>query len=507
MGGDDLRSLLQRSVAGDPAAFGEIAARFQTSVLAWTHSVLRNRYDAEDAAQETFITAYRRLSTLRELDAFPRWLRRIAMTACRRRTRALARAEVLDVKQVGALESPHARDNPAARLEHVELREAIESAVRSLSSTYRACMRLHYLEGYSVNEVAHFLGVPSGTVKRRLHDARNRLRGRMLPFAPEKRGTMVKQLDGLKWHPAWTSHMGCVKGCLDYIAADTSLAWLFGVTGHAFIINISDVLCPSGPTALNTEMFLELAPNVGCRISGVVAMRRDSDFHAKQMAAWSYVRKCLDDAIPCYGWELDVPEYCTIHGYDEVGYHFSGPLHDDGAGPKPWQDLGATEIGCLDVYSVQQVSPAPVARAVKDALALALKHAKGPREWVFPGYTSGPAAFETWASAVEKGTALSFGHSYNAEVWAECRRQAVTFLNEARTRLNGTPVAALEESAAHYSVVASKLKAVRDLHPFRSPAESRDEHVRSPEAATLLREAGTAEAKGLESIRSVIDAL
>ena len=81
------------------------------------------------------------------------------------------------------------------------------------------------------------------------------------------------------------------------------------------------------------------------------------------------------------------------------------------------------------------------------------------------------------------------------------------FLKEARTKLNGTAAAALEESAAHYSVVASKLKAVRDLHPFRGPADSRDEHVRSPDAAALLREAGAAESRALESLRKVLEAL
>ncbi len=504
---DDLRTLLRRSLSGESDAFGEVVARFQTSVLAWTRDVLGNQHDAEDAAQETFITAYRQLGNLRELDAFPRWLRRIAMTACRRRSREIHRTKSLDEGDTGRLENARLCDDPSAHAERVELREALESAVRSLSTTYRACTRLHYLEGYSLREVAHFLGVPPGTVKRRLYDARRQLRNSMIRYAPERRGTMIKQLDGLTWHPAWTSHMGCVKGCLDYVGAGMSFAWLFGGTGHAFIINISDVLCPSGPTALNTEMFLRLAPNVGCRIGGVVAMKRDSDFAAKQQAAWSYVKRCLDDGIPCYGWELDVPEYYTIHGYDEVGYYFSGPLHDGGAGPKPWQELGTTEIGCLEVYSVQSVSSAPAEEVVKATFCLALKHAEGPREFVFPQYSSGPRAFETWASAVERGRALRFGHSYNAEVWAECRREAVAFLNEAKTRLAENGCALLEEAAAHYSVVASKLKAVRDLHPFQGPGESREQSVQDLHVAALLREAGAAESKGLESLKKVLEAL
>ncbi len=318
---------------------------------------------------------------------------------------------------------------------------------------------------------------------------------------------MLKRLEGLQWHPAWTSHMGCVKGCLDYAGADTSFAWVFGGTGHAFIINIHEMVCPSGPTALRTEMFLGLAPNVGCLIDGITAVRGDPDFAEKQQVAWTYVRRSLDDDVPCYGWELDLPEYYMIHGYDGVGYYFSGVLHERCAGPKPWQQLGTSDIGCLEAYSVRSVSPAPPEKVVKGAFGLALKHAEGPGGWVLPNYVSGPGAFETWAAAVERGTALRFGHGYNAEVWAECRREAVSFLEEAKTKLVGRATDLLESAVRRYAVVASKLNAVRDLHPFQSPEDSREERVRSPEAAALLREAGDAESKGLESLRTVLDAL
>jgi hypothetical protein len=55
----------------------------------------------------------------------------------------------------------------------------------------------------------------------------------------DKGGTaMVKQLENLRWKSKWTTHLGCIKGCLDYLKKDVSDAWLFGTTGHAFLINI-----------------------------------------------------------------------------------------------------------------------------------------------------------------------------------------------------------------------------------------------------------------------------
>ncbi len=49
---------------------------------------------------------------------------------------------------------------------------------------------------------------------------------------------MAKKLENLRWRPRYTSHLGCIKGCLNYLNLDVSDAWLFGATGHAFVINI-----------------------------------------------------------------------------------------------------------------------------------------------------------------------------------------------------------------------------------------------------------------------------
>ena len=56
----------------------------------------------------------------------------------------------------------------------------------------------------------------------------------------------MKELANLRWSPKWVSHLGCVKGCLDFLGTKMSDAWLFGGTGHAFIINISEDSCPNG---------------------------------------------------------------------------------------------------------------------------------------------------------------------------------------------------------------------------------------------------------------------
>ncbi len=314
----------------------------------------------------------------------------------------------------------------------------------------------------------------------------------------------MKMLEGLRWKPRWVSHLGCLKGCLDFLGVDISWPWLYGGTGHAFVINIHRVVCPSGPTAWNYGPLLELCENIGCTVASVFASRTAvPELGPAQKSAWEFVRGSLDADVPCYGWELDVPEFYVIYGYDDVGYHYSGPGCEEGEGPRPWQELGSSEIGVLEVHSVHPCEPARDEDVVKDALSFALIHAENPPELVFPAYCSGPAAFDAWAEALETGCAMRFGQGYNAFVWAECRGEAVGFLNEAKERLGGKAADLFDEAIAHYTTTHDKLNELAQLHPFDE--EGVGDVLSSPEGAQLVREAGAAEREGLLALRKIVD--
>jgi hypothetical protein len=315
--------------------------------------------------------------------------------------------------------------------------------------------------------------------------------------------TMGKMLDGLRWAPRWVSYLGCVKGCLDYLGLNVSDAWLFGATGHAFIINVHDVVCPSGPTAWNTEMLRKLGKNVGYESHGLSATREDAAFEKKRKLVWENAKHALDNGLPTYGWELDVPEYYVIYGYDDVGYYYSGPGCDDGAGPKPWRELGDTDIGVLEVYSILKGEAADDRTTVKEALAFALAFAESPNKWVFPKYKAGLAGFDKWVKALEDGTAHGLGAAYNAAAWHECREYAVGFLEEAKERL-GEAAGPFDEAIAHYELVAENLKKVAGLFPLigRRPEHIQDEGRRA-DAAEALRAAREAEEGGLKALAKV----
>jgi hypothetical protein len=317
---------------------------------------------------------------------------------------------------------------------------------------------------------------------------------------------MKKELPNLRWRPLWVSQLGCIAGCLDYLGLDVSDAWLFGATGHAFILNVHEALCPSGPTAWNTQRMRKLGENVGYVAAGLCASRHDPDFDAKRCVFWDNVKLALEQDMPTYGWELDVPEYYVICGYDDVGYYYSGPPHNGVAGPKPWEELGDTDIGMLEMYSLMRGDAADDRTTVREALAFALAFAESPSKWVWPKYKAGLAGYDRWIHALESGPADSLGAAYNAQVWRECREYAVKFLEEAKERL-GEPAAAFDEAIRCYKAVAENLKKVAELFPF---CEREEGHVkdkgRCAEAAAALREARKAEEAGLAALGTLLGA-
>lgn len=498
----DLTVLLSRARKGESRAFDELAVRFRHTALSWASSRLRDESEAEDAVQDAFLTAYRELPNLRDDAAFPGWFRRIVRTACDRRMRRPGRDELplneATVPQTGRTFA----DVYAARQELLR-------ALGELNPDFRSCLELHYVAGYRVREISSMLGVPAGTVKRRLHDARAFLRDQVEP--PEglrKELTMERELKGLHLDPAWISHLGCMHACARFAGSNITKPWLWGGTGHAFVINITPDACPSGPTAWKSGMLLHLAANVGLRVDGIQGFKHQPDFAAKQAAAWAYARACIDNGIPCYGWDLSIPEYGVIRGYDGVGYyHSTGPAVGETLGPKPWQELGDTQIGVIELFSVQTCDALPASHVVREAALRALEHAEGHPRWTHPQYHQGADAFRVWAESLESGKAIHGGHMYNAECWNECRAMAVEFLIQAKGELPDAAQGACDASIDAYRKVSAKLREVRDRHPFRPGPDMFSKTLSDAASAELLREGAEAEATALSTLADLAEAL
>lgn len=250
----------------------------------------------------------------------------------------------------------------------------------------------------------------------------------------------------------------------------------------------------------------ELERNIGYENARTVGAHKSQDnFAEMQQEAWDMVKKAIDDGIPCYGWELEFPEYYVVNGYDDVGYYYSGNDTDSIKGPKPWRELGDTGIGELGIISIRRRQPADDSTTLKEALEFTLTHSAPGNRWTFSNYRTGLAGFDTWIDNTEKDRATIFGMSYNAAVWAECRDMGVKFLEEAKRRLNGNLTALLDEAIADYTSVAENLNALAELFPLSNDMAIIDSQRRDKSLKHLEKARG-AEEKGLKALEKIVSA-
>lgn len=185
------------AVSGDAAAFERLVLRYQDDVVTTAHYLLGNYEDAVDAAQETFLKAFRGLGGFRAQAAFRTWLLTIA-TNCARSLRSRKRAKKRSARIVslsgGDLDG--SRDpgreidvpdrepsrSPTGLLARKEVKEALENAIAELDGTSRQVIVLRDIAGESYEAIAAALDLPLGTVKSRVHRARLEIQSRMRPF-------------------------------------------------------------------------------------------------------------------------------------------------------------------------------------------------------------------------------------------------------------------------------------------------------------------------------------
>jgi RNA polymerase sigma factor (sigma-70 family) len=188
---------VQRAKQGEPAAIAELFRLYWRAARAAAYGVTADFALAEDAASEAFYAAIESLPDLKDTQRFGPWLRTIVIRTARRQRAKSAKENGAELKTLPDIETPV----PGAHLERQELVALIHEAVGHLSENLREAVVLFYFEGYSLKEAAGFLDVPEGTLKRRLHDGRQKLRdaaGQILKGVKPmnaKRGQILKQLE------------------------------------------------------------------------------------------------------------------------------------------------------------------------------------------------------------------------------------------------------------------------------------------------------------------------
>jgi RNA polymerase sigma-70 factor (ECF subfamily) len=194
----DEAQIIASILAGNTHEFHELIRPHERSVYVMALSLLQNEADAEDAAQEAFLKAFRNLANFRGDAKFSTWLISIALNEARSRLRSQKNVKIESLD-----ESPDGQDHvspallrdwreiPSEALERKEIRLLLQHAVADLPSIYREVFLLRDVEELSVNESAEALGITVASVKVRLHRARIMLQKKLVPqlkkFNPRRR--------------------------------------------------------------------------------------------------------------------------------------------------------------------------------------------------------------------------------------------------------------------------------------------------------------------------------
>ncbi len=181
------RLLIARLRERDEQAFEEIVRTYGDKVFSLIYRMLGNRQEAEDVAQDVFITVFKTIESFRGEAKFSTWLLRIAANHSKNRIKHLARRptegvdpeDVSQVRQSADRPAPPVQaqiDAPDKLMEAAEMEAHVQRAIEALDEDQRLLVVLRDVEEMSYQEIGEITGLPEGTIKSRLHRARTAIK-------------------------------------------------------------------------------------------------------------------------------------------------------------------------------------------------------------------------------------------------------------------------------------------------------------------------------------------
>jgi hypothetical protein len=319
----------------------------------------------------------------------------------------------------------------------------------------------------------------------------------------------VKRLANVELSPNWTSLVGALHGVLRALGDRAGPAQLMGVTGHAFRIALTEqdgVLSgTSAAAALDLARMLPLYRNTGRRFELIQVGPTDRDFAKRRIDALKRVRRNIDRGRPAIAYDLHIPEFGIIFGYDDRAHTLlvrslmSGQYGDvlaESRWPVPERD---GRLVVLLTGDRERVDPV---HALRDALRFAVDYAEHGDPGDPTGATHGLAAFLRWREAFEQGRAIDpSGNALTIQIVQNARRDAARFLRDAAA---SSPLAgSLTTAASGYEQVALALSRMATLFPYPAGGDVSGRGARII-AAGALHEAEEHERAALQALAETL---
>ena len=294
------------------------------------------------------------------------------------------------------------------------------------------------------------------------------------------------------WTKTWTSAAAAIHGAIKYTdKTHLNLVDVMGLTGHAFRLNIDPKeINVAGPTAMPGGYIIRRnLCNLGFTSNLADAEAPIKPDKLEQTIA--LIQESVDREIPAIVFDMFVPEFGLIYGYDDDQKVFFAK--DSSRDGEVTYEEFADEM-------------------LRMALDMIIDHARG-REWqhIFEGkFVIGLEAYDAWIQVMEKRCADPNGNAYNTQVVSDARQFAVKFLADLIDKWDGTNVVErgvrkfAGEALKHYTEVAQSLGALRQLFPFPHGGEPENDE-NAERAIKLLKAAKEAEEKGVKQLETLHD--
>ena len=173
------QQLVERAQRGDKQAFDLLVIKYQRKLARLLSQFIRDAAEVEDVAQETFIKAYRSLSTFRGESAFYTWLYRIGINAAKnflvaqgRRASTTNEFDIEDAENFEEGSQLRELNTPESELMSRQIAQTIHQTLQELPEELRTAITLREIEGLSYEEIANIMSCPTGTVRSRIFRAR-----------------------------------------------------------------------------------------------------------------------------------------------------------------------------------------------------------------------------------------------------------------------------------------------------------------------------------------------
>jgi hypothetical protein len=334
--------------------------------------------------------------------------------------------------------------------------------------------------------------------------------------------TLVK-IDHYKFSGLDSSLVGAIKSTADFYQMPISAAWIYGMTGLAFLHVIDERLVEPNGGPPEPEVF-RLVRNIGLEVRGLHTCAVGENFKLLQAEAWEKAKLALQANQPVFSKNIDIQNQTSVvYAYDENGYYtyswHTGYEHSEDA--IPWNFLGLSRCPCINcvkdresyegrnttgglisLHSAVPIQAVDERAAFREALDYVIRlNEDGAYRWQDKTYLVGAKAYERWLDALETETMDKYYFSLFIEILCEARNHAVMFLTELKGMASGIEEQRLNGLIHTYSEVASRSNKLKEMYPYQEPRER--EVKQKDQCITIVKELMTLERDAFTILKEI----